>query len=47
MAKPKIYEKICPICGKVFQYLNKDQLDWNYNVHYQSCKKKELKKNEI
>lgn len=41
MKEPKVHIKACPICGKKFIYLNKKQLEWNYNVHFDSCKRKQ------
>ena len=37
----KGYEKICPICKIKLTSTNKKQLEWNYNIHYQSCEEKE------
>ncbi len=44
---PKIHKKVCPLCNKVFVYLNKKQLEWNYNIHFQSCKQKAKKKDDL
>lgn len=43
--KPKVYEKDCPHCGKLFYSLSEKQLLFNYTSHIGSCKfKKEQKK---
>ena len=41
--KIKGYKKVCPICKKEFCYTNEKQLEWNYNIHYKSCKEKKQK----
>lgn len=40
----KGYEKVCPICKKVFTNTNEKQLEWNYKIHYESCKGKDHNK---
>jgi len=32
--------KVCPLCNKMITSFNQDQLEYNYNLHYASCKKK-------
>lgn len=43
----EIFKKICPFCGKEIKSLNERQANYNFNLHYQSCKKKSEKKDEI
>lgn len=38
--------KRCPICKKEIRGFNNKQLDWNYYVHVESCKRKQKKKQE-
>ena len=42
--KPKVYEKDCPYCGKLFYSLSEKQLLFNYTSHIGSCKFKKDKK---
>jgi len=45
MKKTKLegYKKECPICGKEFIYLNRRQLEFNYDTHLGACKRKQKK----
>ena len=45
--KPKIYEKDCPYCGKLFYSLSEKQLLFNYTSHIGSCKFKNKKLTEV
>lgn len=42
----KGYKKVCPICKKEFSNTNQKQLEWNYLIHLQSCKKKKKRAGE-
>jgi hypothetical protein len=41
---PKIFQKKCEYCGKVMSSLSEQQCYWNYAIHKDSCRKKEIKK---
>ena len=45
MTEVKVFEKICPICGKKIISLNEKQMEYNFNLHYISCKEKNNKEN--
>ena len=36
----KIFKKDCPICGKLIESLSESQFNYNFNLHYESCKKR-------
>ena len=38
------WEKECPECGTVIYGVNIHQLEWNFAMHYRSCKIKARKK---
>jgi len=40
MKTPKIHKAKCPICGKEFSSLSKNQLEFNYYSHFGACKSK-------
>lgn len=42
----KILTKKCPHCGKEFFSLYENQLDYNFEAHILSCKKKNGEENE-
>ena len=44
--KPRVYEKTCPHCEKLFYSLNERQLLFNYTSHIGACKFKNKKKVE-
>jgi hypothetical protein len=35
------YNKVCKECGKIIEGFNKKQVQWNYDIHIKSHKKKE------
>ena len=37
------WQRTCPECNKLIVGVNKKQLDWNFDVHHQSCKNKKKK----
>jgi len=40
------YSIKCPNCGKLIVGFTKKQVEYNYDIHFRSCKKKMEEKNE-
>ena len=43
---PKIYYKKCKLCGKELISISEQQNNYNYRLHYESCRLKEKAKQE-
>lgn len=41
------YSCTCPLCNIKITGFNKKQVEWNYNIHFQKCKKTSKSKKEI
>lgn len=39
----EVKKQVCPYCGKVIESLYDKQLEYNYNAHLLTCKKKDKK----